>query len=104
MRVASWQVLPVNTSEAAEVIPSVQQLTCCQSKTVRAPSLTILSTPPVNDDSTSVLRQRFHEFLATGEFTKAEAPRQGQLSMLYAEDAAAYTHLDGCPKMLHRPP
>jgi len=40
----------------------------------------------VNDDSTSVLMQRFYEFLATGEFTKAEALRQAQLSLLYAED------------------
>ncbi len=40
----------------------------------------------VNDDSTSLLMQRFYEFLATGEFTKAEALRQAQLSLLYDED------------------
>jgi CHAT domain-containing protein len=40
----------------------------------------------VNDDSTSILMQRFYEFLATGEFTKAEALRQAQLSLLYDED------------------
>jgi len=40
----------------------------------------------VNDDSTSILMQRFYEFLATGELTKVEALRQAQLSLLYAED------------------
>ncbi|MEM1279822.1 MAG: CHAT domain-containing tetratricopeptide repeat protein [Cyanobacteria bacterium P01_H01_bin.152] len=40
----------------------------------------------VNDDSTSILMQRFYQFLATGEFTKAEALRQAQLSLLYDED------------------
>jgi CHAT domain-containing protein len=40
----------------------------------------------VNDDSTSILMQRFYEFLATGELTKAEALRQAQLSLLYDED------------------
>ena len=40
----------------------------------------------VNDDSTSLLMQRFYQFLATGEFTKAEALRQAQLSLLYDED------------------
>lgn len=30
--------------------------------------------------------QRFYEFLSTGEFTKAEALRQAQLSLLYDED------------------
>ncbi|QQE65141.1 hypothetical protein GFS31_18260 [Leptolyngbya sp. BL0902] len=42
----------------------------------------------VNDDSTSVMMQRFYEFLATGELTKAEALRQAQLSLLYNEDTA----------------
>ncbi|MEM6432583.1 MAG: tetratricopeptide repeat protein [Cyanobacteria bacterium P01_D01_bin.115] len=41
----------------------------------------------VNDNSTSVLMQRFYELLATGELTKAEALRQAQLSLLYDEDA-----------------
>jgi CHAT domain-containing protein/Flp pilus assembly protein TadD len=41
----------------------------------------------VNDDSTSVLMQRFYELLATGELTKAEALRQAQISLLYNEDA-----------------
>ncbi|MEM6253122.1 MAG: tetratricopeptide repeat protein [Cyanobacteria bacterium P01_D01_bin.156] len=36
----------------------------------------------VNDGSTSVLMQRFYEFLATGELSKAEALRQAQLSLL----------------------
>jgi len=54
MRVASWKVLPVNTSAVSEVIPSAKQLTCSQGKTVRTPSLTILSTLPCNDYSTSV--------------------------------------------------
>jgi len=40
----------------------------------------------VNDNSTSVLMQRFYELLATGELTKAEALRQAQLSLLYDED------------------
>ncbi|NEQ95693.1 MAG: tetratricopeptide repeat protein [Cyanothece sp. SIO2G6] len=40
----------------------------------------------VNDASTSRLMQRFYEFLATDEFTKAEALRQAQLSLLYGED------------------
>jgi len=40
----------------------------------------------VNDDSTSLLMQRFYELLATGELTKAEALRQAQLSLLYDED------------------
>ncbi len=38
----------------------------------------------VNDDSTSILMQRFYEFLASGEFTKAEALQQAQLSLLNA--------------------
>jgi CHAT domain-containing protein/tetratricopeptide (TPR) repeat protein len=42
----------------------------------------------VNDDSTSLLMQRFYELLATGELTKAEALRQAQLSLLYNEDTA----------------
>ncbi|MEO0538903.1 MAG: tetratricopeptide repeat protein [Cyanobacteria bacterium P01_A01_bin.123] len=41
----------------------------------------------VNDNSTSVLMQRFYTLLATGELTKAEALRQAQLSLLYEEDA-----------------
>jgi CHAT domain-containing protein/Tfp pilus assembly protein PilF len=41
----------------------------------------------VNDNSTSVLMQRFYELLATGDLTKAEALRQAQLSLLYNEDA-----------------
>ncbi|NJN21441.1 MAG: CHAT domain-containing protein [Leptolyngbya sp. RL_3_1] len=40
----------------------------------------------VNDNSTSVLMQRFYEFLASGELTKAQALRQAQLSLLYDED------------------
>ena len=40
----------------------------------------------VNDASTSVLMQRFYEFLATGELTKAEALQQAQLSLLYDQD------------------
>lgn len=40
----------------------------------------------VNDDSTSLLMQRFYELLATGELTKAEALRQAQLSLLYDQD------------------
>ncbi|MEM9807654.1 MAG: CHAT domain-containing protein, partial [Cyanobacteria bacterium P01_D01_bin.56] len=40
----------------------------------------------VNDQSTSVLMQRFYEFLATGDLTKAEALQQAQLSLLYSED------------------
>ncbi|EKU99390.1 hypothetical protein Lepto7375DRAFT_1417 [Leptolyngbya sp. PCC 7375] len=40
----------------------------------------------VNDTSTSLLMQRFYEFLASGELTKAEALRQAQLSLLYDED------------------
>ena len=40
----------------------------------------------VNDTSTSVLMQRFYEFLATGELTKAEALQQAQLSLLYDQD------------------
>jgi len=46
----------------------------------------------VNDASTSILMQRFYEILATGEFTKAEALRQAQLSLLYGEDVE--TRLD----------
>ena len=46
----------------------------------------------VNDDSTSILMQRFYEFLVTGELTKAEALRQAQLSLLYDEDVS--TRLD----------
>ena len=46
----------------------------------------------VNDDSTSILMQRFYEFLVTGELTKAEALRQAQLSLLYDEDIS--TRLD----------
>ncbi|MEM1293705.1 MAG: CHAT domain-containing protein, partial [Cyanobacteria bacterium P01_H01_bin.162] len=42
----------------------------------------------VNDHSTSILMQRFYQFLATGEFTKAEALRQAQLSLFYNEDVA----------------
>ncbi|MFH7245086.1 MAG: CHAT domain-containing protein [Spirulina sp.] len=42
----------------------------------------------VDDSSTSLLMQRFYEFLATGELTKAEALRQAQLSLLYNEDTA----------------
>ncbi|MGF1458565.1 MAG: tetratricopeptide repeat protein [Leptolyngbyaceae cyanobacterium] len=42
----------------------------------------------VNDNSTSLLMQRFYEFLASGELTKAEALRQAQLSLLYGEDTA----------------
>ncbi|ASC73065.1 Tetratricopeptide repeat domain protein [Halomicronema hongdechloris C2206] len=40
----------------------------------------------VNDDSTSLLMQRFYELLASGELTKAEALRQAQLSLLYDEE------------------
>lgn len=40
----------------------------------------------VNDASTSLLMQRFYEFLATGELTKAEALQQAQLSLLYDEN------------------
>jgi CHAT domain-containing protein len=40
----------------------------------------------VNDDSTSLLMQRFYELLASGELTKAQALRQAQLSLLYDED------------------
>lgn len=40
----------------------------------------------VNDDSTSLLMQRFYEFLAAGDITKAQALRQAQLSLLYGED------------------
>ena len=43
----------------------------------------------VNDTSTSVLMQRFYALLATGDFTKAEALRQAQLSLLKGEDLAA---------------
>jgi CHAT domain-containing protein/tetratricopeptide (TPR) repeat protein len=43
----------------------------------------------VNDTSTSVLMQRFYALLATGEFTKSEALRQAQLSLLNGEDLAA---------------
>ncbi|WP_008313855.1 CHAT domain-containing protein [Leptolyngbya sp. PCC 6406] len=43
----------------------------------------------VNDTSTSVLMQRFYGLLATGQFTKAEALRQAQLSLLRGEDGAA---------------
>ncbi|NEQ47513.1 MAG: CHAT domain-containing protein [Leptolyngbya sp. SIOISBB] len=53
--------------------------------TAGVPSV-IVSLWAVNDDSTSILMQRFYQFLATGEFTKAEALRQAQLSLLYAED------------------
>ncbi|MBT9317417.1 tetratricopeptide repeat protein [Leptothoe spongobia] len=40
----------------------------------------------VNDESTSLLMQRFYEFLASGELTKAEALQQAQLSLLYSQD------------------
>ncbi|MBT9313483.1 CHAT domain-containing tetratricopeptide repeat protein [Leptothoe kymatousa] len=40
----------------------------------------------VNDQSTSLLMQRFYEFLATGTLTKAEALQQAQLSLLYSQD------------------
>lgn len=40
----------------------------------------------VDDESTSLLMQRFYEFLATGELTKAEALQQAQLSLLYNQD------------------
>ncbi|MEL6331387.1 MAG: tetratricopeptide repeat protein [Cyanobacteria bacterium J06626_26] len=40
----------------------------------------------VNDASTSLLMQRFYEFLASGELTKAEALQQAQLSLLYNQD------------------
>lgn len=40
----------------------------------------------VNDASTSLLMQRFYEFLASGELTKAEALQQAQLSLLYSQD------------------
>ncbi|ASC74111.1 tetratricopeptide repeat domain protein [Halomicronema hongdechloris C2206] len=43
----------------------------------------------VNDDSTSLLMQRFYELLASGELTKAEALRQAQLSLLYDDDTEA---------------
>jgi CHAT domain-containing protein/tetratricopeptide (TPR) repeat protein len=43
----------------------------------------------VNDTSTSVLMQRFYALLATGDFTKSEALRQAQLSLLNGEDLAA---------------
>jgi CHAT domain-containing protein/tetratricopeptide (TPR) repeat protein len=43
----------------------------------------------VNDTSTSVLMQRFYALLATGDFTKAEALRQAQISLLNGEDLAA---------------
>ncbi|MEL7333142.1 MAG: CHAT domain-containing protein, partial [Cyanobacteria bacterium J06560_2] len=39
----------------------------------------------VNDAGTSLLMQRFYEFMATGELTKAEALRQAQLSLLNGE-------------------
>ncbi|MEO0851914.1 MAG: tetratricopeptide repeat protein [Cyanobacteria bacterium J06648_11] len=39
----------------------------------------------VNDAGTSLLMQRFYEFMATGELTKAEALRQAQLSLLNRE-------------------
>lgn len=37
----------------------------------------------VNDNSTSLLMQRFYELMASGELTKAEALREAQLSLLY---------------------
>lgn len=40
----------------------------------------------VSDESTSLLMQRFYEFLASGELTKAEALLQAQLSLLYDQD------------------
>ncbi|MEM8542946.1 MAG: CHAT domain-containing protein [Cyanobacteria bacterium P01_H01_bin.119] len=40
----------------------------------------------VNDNSTSLLMQRFYQLLASGELTKAEALRQAQLSLLYNEE------------------
>ena len=43
----------------------------------------------VNDASTSLLMQRFYEFLATGELTKAEALKEAQLSLLYGQDVEA---------------
>ncbi len=46
----------------------------------------------VDDASTSLLMQRFYEFLATGDLTKAEALQQAQLSLLYNQDVA--TRLD----------
>ncbi|MEM8545276.1 MAG: CHAT domain-containing protein [Cyanobacteria bacterium P01_H01_bin.119] len=59
----------------------------------------------VNDLSTSVLMQRFYAILATGEFTKAEALRQAQLSLLYGEDVDALstrlgeTRTDASPQL-----
>lgn len=43
----------------------------------------------VNDNSTSILMQRFYELLASGELSKAEALQQAQLSLLYDEDVEA---------------
>ncbi|MEM6426578.1 MAG: tetratricopeptide repeat protein, partial [Cyanobacteria bacterium P01_D01_bin.128] len=40
----------------------------------------------VNDTSTSLLMQRFYAILSTGEFTKAEALQQAQISILYGEN------------------
>ncbi|NEQ34051.1 MAG: CHAT domain-containing protein, partial [Leptolyngbya sp. SIO4C5] len=40
----------------------------------------------VNDNSTSMLMQRFYELLASGELTKAEALQQAQLSLLHNKD------------------
>ena len=54
-------------------------------KTGRAEAV-IASLWKVNDDSTSLLMQRFYELLATGELTKAEALRQAQLSLLYDQN------------------
>ena len=42
----------------------------------------------VNDDSTSLLMQRFYELLASGELTKAEALRQAQLLAYYTTKIA----------------
>ncbi|MEO0396535.1 MAG: tetratricopeptide repeat protein [Cyanobacteria bacterium P01_A01_bin.137] len=40
----------------------------------------------VNDSSTSLLMQNFYVFMASGKFTKAEALREAQLSLLYDQD------------------
>jgi CHAT domain-containing protein len=49
----------------------------------------------VNDQSTSLLMQRFYEFLASGELTKAEALQQAQLSLLYSQDVETRLALRG---------
>ncbi len=45
----------------------------------------------VNDNSTSLLMQRFYTNLAQGRFTKAEALRQAQLSLLHGEQSGTPT-------------